>query len=164
MPSGWSASDPSTDTTSATSDLCGVGGFETAEVAKVQTDFQQSELGPFFIEELVQTAPGAAQPALDAIAAAVKNCPPQTQTQDDGTTETLTVTPLPFPTIGDQSVALRLKIDGAILPISAVLVIERRKDTVAELAILSLGLGSADNVLLDQLARKADARFAPVAR
>ena len=137
---------------------------ESQELGTSEADFQGSPLGPFVTEELAQIVPGVAKRQLDALARALPGCQPQTATQADGSVLTYTVTPLPFPTLGEQTVAVRLKVDGSLLPIQGNAIFIRRANSVVIVTLLVVGLIAPDAALTEMLARRADARFAAVAR
>jgi hypothetical protein len=164
MPPGWTTTDPSPDGGATSADFCGVPSVESQELGKAEADFQGGQLGPFFTEELAQIKPGVAKSQLDALAQALPGCQPQTETQDDGSALTYTVSPLAFPTLGEQTVAVRLKVDGSLLPIQGDAVFIRRANSVAIVALLAVGLAGPDEALTEMLARRVDARFAAVAR
>jgi hypothetical protein len=164
MPPGWTTTDPSPGSGAASADFCGVPSVESQELGKVEADFQGGQLGPFFTEELAQIKPGVAKSQLDALAQALPGCQPQTETQDDGSALTYRVSPLAFPTLGEQTVAVRLKVDGSLLPIEGDAVFIRRANSIAIVALLAVGIAGPDEALTEMLARRVDARFAAVAR
>jgi hypothetical protein len=103
--SGWSATPADNSGDDSDDDDSGCGSDDTIAAAnQAEVDFSQGTLGPFFFESLASAADSTSAKAEFAKAQAeFTNCP---ATDDDG--DTLSVTPMSFPSLGDQSAGYRI--------------------------------------------------------
>ena len=145
LPTGWSeAPELVTDDTAGAvgGELCG-GALQIEEawdVPDAERGFKGSELGPFLLQTVAEMDDeGRAQQFIETMLACAE------EPTDAGG---FTVGPLPFPALGDGTVALQLSTDGAVdgedgfgLPLTADIVVVREGSRVT--AILTAGVTGA---------------------
>jgi hypothetical protein len=157
LPSGFTSAPP-TPSTSSDTQVCNQPDptVTLKPSAQAEADFKKSELGPFVFELMIAwSEPSTAKSFLDRVRAAAGSCTSY-QTTDNGETDTSTVSPLPFPKLGDDTVAVRLSVSGASLP-ADVDVAAIRKGPVA-LLVVQLAVGAIDSAITEQAARAAMSR------
>ena len=147
--SGWSATPPDNSGDDSSDDDSGCGSDDTIAAGnQAEVDFSQGTLGPFFFESLASAADSTSAKAEFAKAqAAFTNCP---QTDDDG--DTLSVTPMSFPSVGDQSAGYRItetpsatSSTGFDTPISISIVIVRDGRVLESYGYFALDGGSSSS-------------------
>ncbi len=147
--SGWSATPADNSGDDSSDDDSGCGSDDTIAAGnQAEVDFSQGTLGPFFFESLASAADSTSAKAEFAKAqAAFTNCP---KTDDDG--DTLSVTPMSFPSLGDQSAGYRItetpsatSSTGFDTPISISIVIVRDGRVLESYGYFALTGGSSSS-------------------
>lgn len=131
---------------------------EFPEIAKAEVQFSQGgETGPFIFDSVVLFAPGDAENFMQAVTDALTACQTFTQTDSDGTVLDVTLSPISFPSLGDQTLATNLTIDDGTLSALGDFVFVRNGDTVTYIA--TLGVGENDSTVTEAMARRAQEKL-----
>ncbi len=123
--------------------------------------FQQSEIGPFLVHAVAAYPTGVAVQVLTGLAATVGSCRQITVRDTEGSLTQWEVSLVPFPQLGDQTVAFREY--QAVNQVEALVVYIRRGDVVAVLVDIAVR-AAVDRRQTELLARRADEKLAEVAR
>jgi hypothetical protein len=172
LPGGWSATRFSLDAGSA--QPCGEAiALMARALAQAEADFERGAAGPFVTHTVARYATGTGAVAMNDTAALLNRCTLWTG-EHRGATLTFHAAPLAFPSLGEQSFAVRMQVDGiaatagrvaglfgGLLTAESHLVFVRRGDTAFLLTHSAAGVGdpSPDSRLTEQLARAADIRL-----
>lgn len=159
MPAGWTTS-PRVDLNGGGAlALCGVPSQHSPS-AQVDAGYQQSDIGPF-VGHIVQAfASGEAADTLADGRAAAGSCNGWTETSEDGTQTQWQVTPLAFPQLGDETLALRLSAEASQFGVVTMdLVYVRRGDYLTGVANSVWGY-VVDSEQTVALAGRADEKLA----
>jgi hypothetical protein len=161
LPGGWRLSrdargDPD-DTT-----LCGTGlgtlEQQRAKLAEVDVGFERGTTA-FIVQAVAAYPPGMAQRVLDDLAATVQPCHELVTRDDEGTLAEWQLTPIPFPQLGDQTVAFREY--QAVNQVEALVVYIRRGDLVTVLLDIAIR-APVDRAHTEALARQIERKLAAV--
>ncbi len=151
MPTGWTGTAPEFElrTPGGTYSYLCVDDLPARSIANASVDFEKSSFGPFLSHSVTlypdrETAEAAFEDTLTAVNA----CP--TFTDDAGNANTLS--PLAFPTLGDDTFAVR---SSGVVEMDIITI---RVDN-ALITILQGGLGAADSTLTETFARAAVERY-----
>lgn len=160
MPTGWTVAPPTADDASDDDTaLCGQPDVASrvSPLEKGETDFRQSELGPYFFQGVATYKRGDAERAIEYAAELVKNCTFWADSSD-GTTVTWQIQPLSFPKIGDETFAARMSTSD--IPLFGVaqfdFVYFRRGSVVEALIYGAVGPAVALPSPLESLAKRAE--------
>lgn len=158
VPTGYAVyTDPTPDDNG--SSLC--DGYDPAsehpELAKANADFSQGgETGPFIYNSVAVFSPGEAEAFMESMSDAFNACQTFTETNADGTTYTFTLSPLSFPSFGDETLATRATFDAGIVSGVADLVYVRNGNSIFQVS--TLGMGSTDTTVTEAMTRAAQAK------
>jgi hypothetical protein len=148
LPFGWAVSPPSTDS-SVTSPCPAITSDAGKQLpAQAETDFQQSEYGPF-LQDILAT--GSAQ-QVNQLWASVKQATSQCSGQTSGS-DTTSLSTTSFHSYGDQSYALQLTATRSGVTYSGDIVVVRKGQVFVEVVVF--GGGGVPAALVQQLADKA---------
>ena len=154
LPTGWSVSPD--DSSESDDTFCDEADpFTDLNEAddKADSDFQQSDFGPFVGSIAAQYGGDSdAEGVLDSFENAVEACREFTETDEDGATITYRFDPLSFPQLGDDTFATRLSATTVLGPFAFDIVIARVDDTVA--GVFHGGFGGIDSALTEELLRE----------
>ncbi|MFS0883631.1 hypothetical protein [Aeromicrobium sp. 179-A 4D2 NHS] len=138
LPAGWSVdpdgSDDGDDSkTSSDSPECDllVAAMEADDdsgatpVGEGEATFRKSKRGPFLLQSITSFEGNEAKKSVKAFRTAFETCDSFTETGDDGTKVTFKVSPMAFPSLGDDTVALRLSARSAGIRVVAPLIVVR---------------------------------------
>jgi hypothetical protein len=124
-------------------------GKRTGSIGRASVEFEKSALGPFLTHSIV-VYPGRdkAEAALADYMSAAEECLEFTDSEGN----TTTLSPMSFPSLGDESFALRMR---SSLEFD---VVQVRVDNVL-INIMQAGFGAVDSALTEELARAAVERY-----
>ena len=159
MPTGWSVKE--SKPSESTGEICGKKVFEVVSTAKADIDFEKDAFTTV-TQAIRAYDSGEAKQGLDNALKVFETCKEWTDTAKDGSVTTYKLTPLSFPKLGDQTVALRLNLSNPPVVAQVDAVYVRRGDVVIIVGYTAGGLGVArgDPEALERIARKADERLA----
>lgn len=160
LPTGYTldtSPDEDDDETQGSSEECS-DRFEALTEAEEQDDTTEAEVSfegglGVVLEQGLESYPDEEIPAerFDQVVEVLNDCPSFTSTEADGTNTEFTISPLSFPKLGDDTIALNIKVktsefDGVLN--FAVVRLGRN--------VMSIGQGglTADAAVLEQVARK----------
>lgn len=159
LPAGW-AIDPEDEEDDSNEEtarfLC--TDYEKKSIAKASASFQQGQIGPFLAHSVVTYPPGEATNQFEFMLAAVEQCANFTDTQTGESME-WTVTPISFPKLGDQSMAVRASSEFILGLIEVDSVYIRIGDTMISIQYMVAGLRSIDSTQTEQFARLAEQKL-----
>jgi hypothetical protein len=177
MPTGWAVSPPS-PSASASDDTTFVGDPKCRAVYKeleehtgsdhvghASTEFSKGSFGPFIEEDLASFASaGTVKDEMNALQAGINACPTIKQKDADGNVTTLTASALSFPSLGDETFAVRLAGEGGggglSLPVTVDAVFVRTGQ--CGVTVAGIGIGAApDSSQLGHAASTAVDRATP---
>jgi hypothetical protein len=133
--------------------------------AREQVDFNRPDRQVTFTHRVTAFVPGDAQRAIDDTKTLLQNCPTQKGTGQDGKPQTYTFKALPFPNLGDQTLAMRVEVlqdvGGQSGGIELTVIQVRRGDVITALLFSTAygGTTADDMSQLEQFTRRADARL-----
>lgn len=159
MPTGWTLSTDGPDSGGDT-ELCGKDPLPGEPRAKVSRDFEKGSFTQ--ATSTVQAwGKGEASHEMQTARQVMSSCTTWTDTDKDGKPETYRLSPLSFPKLGDETLAVRLSLDTSGATVAADAIYIRRGDYITIVGNLAAGFGTAevDSALTEQLARKADAKL-----
>lgn len=131
---------------------------------RLTVQFSSNPGQPTLDQSIAELLPGSAQQALDATRALLQSCTEWSGPGQDGRPRTFRVAPVPLPEIGDQRLAFQYSVDDGTGNSVVVLVAQvRRADMISSIVLTAPSGTAPDPALLEQLARRADERLAPVA-
>jgi hypothetical protein len=164
MPSGWRlGSDARGDPDDTT--WCGVslGTLEQHRRKLGQADiaFERGEAGPFLTQSVVAYPEGMARQVLDDLTSSAGGCAEVTVRDDEGTLSTWQSSRIPFPELGDQTLALRQFFP--VNNIEALVVYIRRGEYVTTLVHIAIRQ-PVDRAQTEAFARLADTRLSQLGR
>jgi len=113
MPTGWIISKPDEepdDDSGTYQFLCLT--LEKRTTAKVEANFQGSVVGPFLWHQIAAYPLGGAEAFMEDARQAIESCSEWTHTDDNGKEEVAQVSPMSFPKLGDDSIAIGMIIKG----------------------------------------------------
>ncbi|MBI2760813.1 MAG: hypothetical protein HYX51_05245 [Chloroflexi bacterium] len=134
--------------------------------AREQADFNRTDRPVTLTHRVTAFVPGDAQRAMDDTKQVIQNCPTQKGTGQDGKPQTYQFKALPFPTLGDQTLAMRVEVlqdvSGSSGGIELTVVQVRRGDVITALLFSAAygGTTADDMAQIEQFTRRADARLA----
>jgi hypothetical protein len=164
LPAGWRRSEDARGNPADTA-VCGttLASLERQadKLAEVEIGFQQSGIGPFLVHAVAAYPTGVAERVLTNLAAAVGSCRQIVVRDTEGSLTPWEVHPVPFPPLGDQTVAFREY--QAVNQVEALVVYVRRGDMVAVLVDIAVR-APVDQRQAEMRARRADERLADAAR
>ena len=159
MPPGWVGTErPAPQQEDEVAHVCGV--VRTYKVlARAKRQFSYTAQ-PLVVDHTVTAfVPGDAQRVLDDNRELLRQCAEFREISQSGV-RTYRLSPLSFPNIGDQSLAMRMDVDAASGPVQQlVLVMVRRGDVTSALAFNAPPRASIDTAMIEGLARRADERL-----
>lgn len=94
-------------------------------VGEGEATFRKSKRGPFLLQSITSFEGNEAKKAVKAFRTAFETCDSFTETGDDGTKVSFKVSPMAFPSLGDDTVALRLSARAARIKVVAPLIVVR---------------------------------------
>lgn len=160
MPTGWT-----TDTVEATGNdsdsatLCGAELIEEVEPAgEVSADFSAGDLGPLLNHSILEYEDDEAARVLTDFADALAGCEEWTEETDEGPM-TLRPTPLSFPSLGDETVAVRIDAANELVDMTMDMVVWRHGDTLNIITMME-AFGTPDGEQTEEFATLADERIA----
>jgi hypothetical protein len=108
LPSGWTGglSEEQTEDGDTYQFIC--TELERRASQRAAAEFEQGQLGPFLNHYVALYPRGLAERALADMVGAVELCAEWTQTTDDGTVYKWEISPMAFPTLGDETLAIRV--------------------------------------------------------
>lgn len=166
MPTGWSRTaeqDDGDDEDAPAGDptLCDTElgeQFETISDASVQ--FSAGQMGPFVDHAVGVYEDGQAEQALTAVLDALGSCEEWTEDTDDGPV-TYRASPMSFPTVGDQTVAVRLDVEAEMMAATADMIAWRRGDALS-MVMASAVFDAPDSEQIEEIVAAADERLAEI--
>jgi len=129
-----------------------------AKAAEADADFTRSELGPFVGVTVASFVEKVPERLLGDFVAALDKCPSFTITDPDGTSK-VTASVLSFPTLGQETAAVRMQIDNSDLSVGYDVVVIRDGHNLVMVGQLALG-GAADPEMVEEVARATVAKLA----
>ena len=153
LPAGWSVF-PSEGEGEPDDEICeGHDPYNEIEAQdEAESVFQQSELGQFVTSLAAQfTDDGEAGEVMAQLSEAANACQSFTETDEDGIETAYTIAPLPFPDLGDETVAFRLSATTAYGPIALDYASVREGEFT--LSVINGGFGPPDTALTESLAQ-----------
>lgn len=150
LPYGWAVSPPSTDSsvTAPCSAITSDAGKQLP--AQAETDFQQSEDGPF-VQEILASGPAQqVRDAWSAVRNATNSCSASTSASGSDSTRLSVVS---FPSYGDESYTLQLNATRSGVSYGGDVVVIRKGQVFVEVAVF--GVGDASASLVKRLVAKA---------
>ena len=151
LPFGWAIS-PLSANNSVSSPCPALTSEASRQLpARAESDFQQSEDGPF-LQEIVATGPA---PQVHAVWASIQTAAGKCATPDSyGESTTLSTTP--FPSYGDESYALQLTAVRSGVTYTGDVVVIRKGQTFVEVAVFGVPcISAASASLVQQMVGKA---------
>jgi hypothetical protein len=151
LPFGWAVS-PLSANSSVSSPCPALTSDASKQLpAQAESDFQQSEDGPF-LQEILATGP--AQP-VHTVWASIRQAASKCSTPDsNGETTTLSVAQ--FPSYGDESYTMQLKAVRSGVTYTGDVVVIRKGQTFAEVAVFGVpGISPVSAPLVQQMVGKA---------
>lgn len=159
LPAGWTTAPEEEDEDSGTTEWCGRDLEEEFEPGvEAAVDFQKDDFGPFLSHSVERHEGGGAKEAIDAFIETAQECEEWTETDPDAGETTFRLSPLSFPKLGDQTVAVRISGDNDFVSFAGDVVVWRRGDLLSLLINVGIG-GDLDSALTEEMARKADAKL-----
>jgi hypothetical protein len=150
LPTGWSPYTNSDD--EDTGEGCDAEPSLQPDV-EAETTFSQGSFGPFLVESLgLYGDDRAADDAVTEFRAMTERCQSYTTTEDDGSTTTVTFSPLSFPKLGDDTYAVHMDV-AAMFPIAANVVLVRDGDVL--MIISHAGMMAVDATFTEAAVRMA---------
>lgn len=131
--------------------------YRVMERARAQ--FGQGPADPVFYHVVATFAPGEAQRGLDETRELFRTCTSWKETAQDGSVTSYRATLLPFPDLGDQTLAFRMDIDSARGTNHVTVVQVRHGETTSSLLYAATGNAATDMALIERLARRGDERL-----
>ncbi len=131
-------------------------------VARARAQFGQGPQDPVIYHIVATFAPGEAQRGLDETRELFRTCAAWQETAQDGSVISYRAALLPFPDLGDQTLAFRVDVESRSGTSQVTVVQVRRGDTTSSVLYAGLGKAAADMALLERLARRGDARLAAI--
>lgn len=131
-----------------------------AKLAEVDVGFERGSAGPFVVQAAAAYPAGTAPRVMDSLAAAVQPCRTLTVRDEEGTLTQWELTPIPFPQLGDQTVAFREY--QPVNAVAALVVYVRRGDLVTVVITIAIR-APVDRAQAERFARRADEKLAAVA-
>jgi hypothetical protein len=157
MPTGFTTTPPSPSNNTST--VCGLQNYANRAIARGEADFQRqpSPLSITYVGDIIAALPaGVAKAAVDQVQAGLSSCTTFTSTSS-GQPITFHVSPLSFPRLDDQTLALRLTgqpqsgvLQGTTLVADVIII--RAGNNLA--VVINLGLSTVDSSLTESLATK----------
>lgn len=128
------------------------------ELAKAEAQFSQGgETGPFLIEIVAAYSPDEAEAFMGSARDALNACQTYTEPNADGTTATITLSPISFPSFGDETLATRITVTSGVVSGVGDIVYVRNGNSVFYIA--TLGLGGNDTTVTEAMTRAAQAKI-----
>lgn len=159
MPPGWTQMPTDEDEEESGSTLCEQEPLDEIEaIDRVSTQFSAGDLGPFLDHTVALYDDGEAAEAMEAFLATLNDCDEWTEETEDGLV-TYRPTPLSFPSLGDETVATRLTVEGELITMTIDMITWRRGD-VLSLLLASEAFDAPDGAQTAALAETADERLA----
>lgn len=149
LPVGWTTSELGDDDDSDDAGICGTEPLDdlVKPIGKAEAEFQQSNLGPFLSESLaVYESTDDAQSVMEA-ARSTFTCSEWTDTNAEGEETVWSISPLSFPTIGDETFVLRLSANIGIANMEYDAVFFRMGDKIALVGHIDLGSVDSDQTV-----------------
>jgi hypothetical protein len=173
LPAGFEEQEPSDDDEeSSTSGCPELDALEDDSADddenSAEAEFQRSDekAASFqFLNEAVERYPSerAADDDFDKAASAFAKCKTFTSTEDDGTKITGTFTPVQFPKIGDDTLAVHMAAtfanEGQTINIEGTVAAVRTGEHVALLMSLNFGGGALSTAQFEAIVRKAESKL-----
>jgi hypothetical protein len=163
FPTGFTTTPPAPS--SSTTAVCGLQNYRDKALARGEVDFQrqQSPRSVTLVSDTVVAFPaGLAKTALDQVQAGLSSCTTFT-TNSDGLPITFRVSPLSFPRLADQTLALTLRgqiqsgnLQGSTLTVDVIII--RVGNNIA--VVGNGGLNAVATSSTETLARKQAAKLA----
>jgi hypothetical protein len=156
LPAGWQPGEPSA---SHDSGLCGIPSAAVERMELASAAFVQPVSRATVTETLTRYEPGSGRRLFTMTRSSVTGCNEWRQPAANGTVTSWQVTVESFPSLGDDTLALRLTTETPSANVTADTVYVRRGDVILSLAHVSLGQDGPDRALTESLVRDADARL-----
>lgn len=145
LPFGWAVSPPSADS-SVTAPCSALTADAVMRLpAQAEVDFQQSEDGPFLQEILASGTDAQVRDVWSSIQKATSSCSASPASGTDSTR----LTPMSFPSYGDESYALQLTAVRSGVTYGGDVVVMRKGQVYVEMAVF--GVGGVSATLAHQL-------------
>src|SRR5262249_51317155 len=139
LPAGWRLSQDSGGSPEDT-DLCGANlaaiEHQRQKLGEAASSFERGGSGPYLVQTLAAYPSGVAEQVMSDLAAAIASCRQATIRDEEGSLSTWELAPIPFPQLGDQTIAFR-----EYLPtndVEAVIVYIRRGDRITVLLSIAI--------------------------
>ncbi len=163
MPTGFTTTPPSASNNTST--VCGLQNYANRALARGEVDFQRqpSPLSITYVGDIIDVLPaGVAKTAIDQVQAGLSSCTTFTSTSS-GQPITFHVSPLSFPRLDDQTLAIRMngQPQSGVLQGTALLadvIVIRSGNNLA--VVINLGLSAVDSSLSESLATKQATKLA----
>jgi hypothetical protein len=138
------------------------GALSYTTRARVTIEFSRTDRPATLSQRVTAFAPGDAARAINDSRDVAMRCPEQHGTDASGHPTTFTFKLLPFPDLGDQTLALRVETSQEAGGLDLTIVQVRRGDAITALLYTSPkgGTGSDEMALLERMARLADTKLA----
>lgn len=159
LPTGWSVSPPDDDEEDDDTFCEDMDPFnEIPPQEEAESSFQQSDFGPFAASGASRYADDdEASSVMDLLTEMANKCQTFTETDEDGTETSYTITPLSFPNLGDDTFAFRMAGATPFGPINIDIASVRQGEIV--ISLVNGGLGQVDSALTETLTRKMHDRL-----
>lgn len=168
LPVGWSELPGAGDDSDVGPDACGLNSLDPQPRASAEANFRRASTGPFLLHAVEAYASGQAAVLFDVLRMAYESCRSPIDIQDGFDQITLTISPLSFPQLGDETIAVRVLFESYLTPFEADLVAIRRGDLVSAVVNLSpesfLPSQQVDSALTLFLAQLADRKLEALLR
>lgn len=166
LPTGWSrdteADDDEEDDEEISPPRCeDIFGDNTEAKATIDEEraFEADEWGPFLSAEIGTYEDEIPDDILDEVADALSTCKKFTSTDADGARTTFRAEALSFPNLGEETLAVRMKVETEIIPAAIDLVMVRIGHNLILLTNTSLGAQGLDSELLEKVGRQTVERL-----
>ena len=165
LPAGWTSVEAPPSDSDLDTGFCGAGSAPVTRLGRAAAEFEAAASGLIVTQIVAAYAPGDAKRVMDFLRDTLKGCTEWRETDAEGREFVYRFASLPFPRLGEQTLAVRMNVEAPGGSVQTDLVIVQRGDAATLLANIASGPrggASVDSTLTERLARRADARLAAV--